>query len=376
MEVRQVQCVGLDDPAVRELAALRPSLVLVFADISILDAAGAHRQLRSLFPDAALAGCSTAGEITSNGVSSGTCVITAIRFARTGVRVAETDLPAMEQSAAAGARLGRLLAASDLRAVLLFGKGVSVNGSALIAGLSAAVGAQVPISGGLAGDGGAFVATATVMPSAIAADGAVAVGLYGDAIRVGHGSVGGWRPFGPPRRVTRAAGNILYELDGQPALDLYRRYLGEYARELPASGLLFPFEMLDAEHRSVGLIRTILGVDAASGALVLAGDIDATGYLRLMHASRESLVEGALLAARRAWGGPGNPGLALLVSCVGRKLVMGDGVDEEVEVVSGTLGGNVPLAGFYSYGEIAPFLSGTDCRLHNQTMTVTCLAEV
>jgi hypothetical protein len=276
----------------------------------------------------------------------------------------------------------------------MFGKGVGINGSALIEGLTAEIGCATPVSGGLAGDGGAFIRSLTLTPSGFHEDRVVAVGLYGSGLRFGSGSYGGWAAFGPARKITRCEGTLLLELDGQPALDLYRQYLGEYASQLPASGLLFPFEMLDSGGDSVGLIRTILGIDEARGALVLAGDIDPAGFLRLMHASTDNLIDGAETAARRACdalavqsgdalrvqSGDGlNVGsgdaLGLLVSCIGRKLVMGDAVDEEVEAVAGALGKSVTLTGFYSNGEMGPFASAMDCKLHNQTMTVTFIGE-
>ena len=193
-----------------------------------------------------------------------------------------------------------------------------------------------------------------------------------------HGSFGGWKPFGPTRKVTRSAGNILYELDGEPALEVYQRYLGEYAKDLPGSGLLFPFEMLGDARESLGQIRTILGIDATTGSLVLAGEINPNGYLRLMHAHTNDLVDGAETAAQAsianresAYGQT----LGLLVSCVGRKLVMGGRVDEEIEAVQDILGSNTTLCGFYSNGEICPGYRLESCSLHNQTMTITYLAE-
>ncbi|KAF0224798.1 MAG: hypothetical protein FD176_980 [Rhodospirillaceae bacterium] len=377
MDVRQIQLSALQAPRLDDLRALQPDLVLIFAALGHLQSPDAFDVLRQAFPAALLAGCSTAGEITAQGMSDNTLVITAVKFDRTRVKAATGRVTAMDQSDAIGAQLGTELAAADLRAVLVFGKGVGINGSALISGLTDKVGGSVPVSGGLAGDGGAFTGTLTVTPDGLDADGVVAIGLYGDALRISHGSFGGWQPFGPPRKVTKSEGNILYRLDDQPALDLYREYLGEYAKDLPASGLLFPFEMLDADHRSIGLIRTILGVDEEAGSLILAGDIDGEGYLRLMHANNEGLIDGAETAARLARDGldSANGGLGILVSCVGRKLVMGDAVDEEVEVVSHVLGRQLPLTGFYSYGEIAPFSSTTECKLHNQTMTVTFIAE-
>jgi len=283
----------------------------------------------------------------------------------------------MDDSFAAGVRLGEQLAAPDLRAILVFGPGVQINGSALVSGMASVVGDQVPVTGGLAGDAGAFRQTWTLGREGVSDQAIVAVGLCGDALRFGHGSFGGWEPFGPARKVTRCSGNVLFELDGEPALEVYKRYLGDHARDLPASGLLFPFAMLGEDHNAIGLIRTILGVNEADGSLTLAGEIQQDGYLKLMHASTDKLVDGAESAAEAAASMQGEAGsaLAILVSCVGRKLVMGNRVDEEVEAVGDVFGQDAVLTGFYSYGEISPFTPGAGCKLHNQTMTITCLGE-
>ena len=240
------------------------------------------------------------------------------------------------------------------------------------------MGAQVPITGGLAGDGGAFAQTWVLDDQGVSASRITCVGLYGAGLTFTHGSFGGWSPFGPARKVTRCDNNVLFELDGEPALEVYKRYLGEHAKGLPASGLLFPFAMLGSDHNEIGLIRTILGVDEAAGSLTLAGDIDPDGYLKLMHASTDALVDGAEAAAEAAQEMQKNPGegLALLVSCVGRKLVMGGRVDEEVEAVADVFGTGATLAGFYSYGEISPSEGLSECKLHNQTMTITYISEV
>jgi hypothetical protein len=235
----------------------------------------------------------------------------------------------------------------------------------------------VLITGGLAGDDAAFKETWVLDDAGVHNDRVACVGLYGADLSVAHGSFGGWMPFGPARKVTRCVNNVLFELDGEPALEVYKRYLGEHAKDLPASGLLFPFSMLGSDHSEVGLIRTILAVDEALGSLTLAGEIDPAGYLRLMHASTDALVDGAEAAARAAQIALQHPtqGLALLVSCVGRKLVMGGRVEEEVEAVADVLSQAVAITGFYSYGEISPFTGAVACKLHNQTMTITHLME-
>ena len=363
--------------ALAPLTAIQPNLVLVFGAASFFDDAGLVEHLQKSFPDAALLGCSTAGEIAGEGVLDGACVVTAAALAQVGMRVASTTMRDMDDSLAAGVRIGEALMAVDLKAVLVFGPGVKINGSDLVEGIASRVGRNLPITGGLAGDGGAFLRTFTLGPDGARDDTVVAVGLSGDALQFGHGSFGGWDSFGPARKVTRAVGNVLYELDGEPALEVYKRYLGDHANDLPASGLLFPFAMLGEDHDAIGLIRTILGIDETNGSLTLAGAINPNGYLKLMHASTDRLVNGAESAAEAARAMHANEGdsLAILVSCVGRKLVMGDRVDEEVEAVGDVFGNRATLTGFYSYGEISPFAPGSACQLHNQTMTITWIGE-
>jgi hypothetical protein len=135
--------------------------------------------------------------------------------------------------------------------------------------------------------------------------------------------------------------------------------------------------MLGDQHQDMGLLRTILAVDELAGSLTLAGDIVNNGYLRLMHASTQALIQGAQTAAESACLATpvSDQSLALLVSCVGRKLVMGGRVEEEVEAVADVLSQAAVLTGFYSYGEISPLSHDLSCQLHNQTMTITTLAE-
>ena len=359
------------------LAAIDPQLVIVFASPVWMTDPSFFPLLRASFPKSRLMGCSTAGEISSGGVLDRGCVITALHFERTAVEVFADAVVDVEDSFAAGGRLAVKLRAADPGSVLLFAPGVAINGTALVDGLSAGLKSGVRIMGGLAGDDAAFRETWTLTDAGVSARAVVAAALPRE-LTVGNGSFGGWKPFGPARRVTRCEDSVLYELDGEPALQVYKRYLGDYAKDLPASGLLFPFEMLDAGRREEGLIRTILGVDESAGSLVLAGAIDPEGYLRLMHASTDALVDGAFAAANSTCAtlsAPPAQGLAILVSCIGRKLVMGGRTEEEVDAVREVIGGGAQLAGFYSNGEISPSSGKLQCKLHNQTMTVTYLAE-
>jgi hypothetical protein len=382
MQVQQKVLTSLDPSvltpsALAPLAAINPNLVLVFAAPSYFSNPEFAGWLKQAFPAARRVAASTAGEISAQGVSDNSIVVTAIRFDKTAFKVAATDIAGMEDSAGAGKRLAEQLNAPDLKAVVLLSQGVAVNGSDLIAGATSALPKTVPLTGGLAGDNGAFTQTWTLLDDTVSDKQMLAVGLYGDAVNFAHGSFGGWQSFGPVRRATKAIGNVLFELDGEPALEIYKRYLGDYAKDLPASGLLFPFAILSGDREETGLIRTLLGIDEAAGSLTLAGDIPQDGFLRLMHASTEALVDGAEAAAEAAQRSvkQSSQSLALLVSCIGRKLVMGDRVDEEVEAVGAVFGQNCVLTGFYSNGEISPFLDTTECKLHNQTMTITYIGE-
>ena len=178
-------------------------LLLVFGGIEHFTLPGLSELLRCTFPDAMVLGCSTAGEITADGVNDGTCTITAIKFDQTRLAQGSTCLSGMDDSFAAGERLGKQIAAPGLKAVLVFGPGVQINGSALVNGMASIIGAGIPITGGLAGDGGAFKETFTIGADGVVHNQVVAVGLSGDGLRFGHGSFGGWEPFGPARKVTR-----------------------------------------------------------------------------------------------------------------------------------------------------------------------------
>lgn len=350
-------------------------LVLLFGSNDAITDEARVAPLRAAYPHAHLVGCSTAGEICGTAVEDDTLVATAMRFEHTAIRVAVEPLPRASMSAEVGAKLAQALAGDGLRHVLVFAEGVHINGSNLVAGLRGALPAGVTVTGGLAGDGARFVRT-TIRSNDTCLDGHVAaIGFYGDRFVVGHGSLGGWDPFGPERLITRSSGNILHELDGGSALALYKEYLGAHAAALPSSGLLFPLGLILPD--GTRLVRTILGVDEDAGSLTFAGDVPQGSQAQLMRANFDRLIDGAQGAADAAHSSVGRtaPALALLISCVGRKLVLNQRIEEEVEAVRDVLGDATALTGFYSYGEIAPFSGGLACELHNQTMTITTFDE-
>ena len=362
-------------PAAGSLAEAQ--LVLAFGSVEAVADGGLFSQIRQRYPRALVTGCSTAGEIHGTRVLDHALVVTALRFRHASVALACAPVADAAGTARAAAALAaELRQRPGLRHVLVFSDGLLPNGSTLAATLRAELPAGVHATGGLAGDGGRFEQTLVFANSPGGSGRIAAVGLYGDGLRVGCGSLGGWNAFGPERRVTRSEGNVLYELDGGSALQLYKSYLGPYAEGLPGSGLRFPL-LLEDPAGGDGLVRTVLAVDESRGSMTFAGDLPEGRRVRLMKANVEGLVDGACGAASLAGAMlDGTPvAFALLISCVGRKLVLQQRVEEEVESVHARLGPQAALAGFYSYGELCPHGVLGGCELHNQTMTITSFAE-
>lgn len=352
------------------------TLVLVFGAPAFGRQPTALRELAAAFPRSLLLGCSTSGEIAGDRLEDDSLSIAVARFEHTRLRLAQTTIGPDADSFDAGAELAARLADRELRAVFVLSDGLAVNGSRLAEGLSRHLGAQVVITGALAGDGSAFARTWVLDREQPGDRRICALGLYGERLRIGHGCDGGWHDFGPERRITRADGNVLYELDGKPALDLYKTYLGERASGLPGTALLFPLAVR-TQAGGDALVRTILGIDETRRAMTFAGDLPEGGIARLMRASAEQLIDSAARAAREAAQALDecDAALAISVSCVGRRLLLGGRAEEEVETVAECLPAGAVHVGMYSYGEIAPPARGGRSQLHNQTMTVTVLGE-
>lgn len=351
-------------------------LVLYFGANHYLASPNFFQGLRDVYPDALLVGCSTAGEIMGNDVHDNCVVATAVEFDNTVVKSASLVLDDAQDSFAAGAKLAAQLQDDGLACVLVFSDGLNVNGSELVRGITSVVGYDLPVTGGLAGDGDRFEGTLVGCDGPAESGRIAAIGLYGDSLRTGHGSVGGWDAFGPRRVITRSEGNVLFELDGEPALELYKKYLGEEAANLPGSALLFPLAIASPESGDFQIVRTILGIDEDAQSMTFAGDVPEGFVAQLMRANSERLIDGAGEAARIADEAKlEGRKLAVLVSCVGRKMVLGQRTAEEVEAVADALGSNSVQIGYYSYGEICPHVQSGFSELHNQTMTITVLAE-
>ncbi|MEO7924169.1 MAG: FIST N-terminal domain-containing protein [Chitinophagaceae bacterium] len=351
------------------------NLVLAFGSTSLLENPAVYGQIRENYPNAGIVMNSTAGEIYDIQVNDDTISLTAVCFERTGIKTVAVQISDVQNSREAGKSLALSLKKENLKNVIVISDGQKVNGSELVEGLKEGLPTEVIITGGLAGDGSRFKKTLVGLDESPVQGRIVAIGFYGDNLLVSYGSVGGWDSFGPERLITKSGENILYELDGKPALDIYKMYLGEYASELPGSGLLFPLSIRKTDSDE-SVVRTILGINEEEKSLTFAGNMPEGAYARLMKANFDRLIEGASNAAQNSVNGSTDkPELAILISCVGRKLVLDQRIEEEVEVVRAMYGNNTAITGFYSYGEISPTTGFMNCQLHNQTMTITTFSE-
>lgn len=351
------------------------NLALIFGGVDAITNTENWSTIRSRFPRAILMGCSTGGEIHGADVFDESLSVTALTFENTPLRATEAEVESADGSFGAGCAVGRALSGPDLRAVFVLSDGKRVNGSELVRGIRTTVGEDVVITGGLAGDGPRFGTTYVGLNTEPKPGRIAAIGLYGNNIRIGHGSAGGWDVFGPRRLITRSEGNVLLELDGKPALDLYKHYLGDAATDLPGSALLFPLRIWPTDRSAESLTRTIVGIDEDKKAMIFAGDVPEGYNAQLMRGNFDRLVEGAAEAAQQASPQLNGASIAVLVSCIGRKLLLGQRIGEEVEAVQDILGAGTALTGFYSYGEVSPHFSTNCAELHNQTMTITVLSE-
>lgn len=358
----------------KEAGAVRePHLILVFGPRDELETSRWFEQTRRLYPNAHIVASSTAGEILGAEVGDLGVIGVAVQFAHTKVRVARVNVKEYMDSETAAAYLARGIPRAGLAHVLLICDGQHVNGSAMVRGLSRFLPPGVAITGGLAGDGTRFERTYVCADGPPVQGNVAAVAFYGDRLRVGHGSMGGWVAEGDPLLVTRARGNVVEQLDGTPALARYQKLLGADAEGLPASGLRHPLHVRTPDGH--GFVRTLLNVDERAQTLTFAGDVPVGAHAQLMRADFERLVQGAGGAARASMDSLGNAELAILISCVGRRLVLGEETRAEIAAVRKVLGEEAPVVGFYSYGEICPSAPDASCELHNQTMTITTLRE-
>ncbi|MBM1107477.1 FIST C-terminal domain-containing protein [Aurantibacter crassamenti] len=355
---------------------LKEPLVMVFGNRYALESADIYQELKEMYPNGHVVFGSTSGEILESKVFDESIVLTAIEFEKSSFKVVRENMASHSMNVEnLGQSLVNSLPQKDLKHVFIISEGTNVNGSGLINGLEANLQPGVSISGGLCGDDARFERTLASYNENPKEGEVVCIGFYGSSLEITCANYGGWTGFGPQRTITKSKNNILHELDGKPALDLYKLYLGDKADDLPEAALLYPLSVHMPDSKEV-IVRTILNIDETNNTMILAGDVPVGSKVQLMMSTVDDIAEGAAVAGEYAMRDrKSDPELALLVSCVGRKLVLDQRTEEEIEEVISTIGAKASVMGFYSYGELAPFAGQKECKLHNQTMTLTLFSE-
>lgn len=353
---------------------VNPDLLIVFVSPKFKAKQKVLSYLNKNYPKAVVCGCSTSGEISDVTVKDRTISLTAIQFKTTKLKLVSVNVNNMSGSYNAGEQIGYMLKDEKLKHVMILSDGLRINGADLVSGLKHNL-PSISITGGLAGDGEDFENTFVIRNSDILDTAVLGLGFYGDNLNVNYSSKGGWDGFGIDRVVTKSKNNILYELDGKPALKIYKELLGEDAKKLPSSGLLFPVN-LRKDKDDIPVVRGISGINEADQSLIFGANILEGSYARLMKGNINKLIAGAKESAVSvSQVATELIELAIVISCVGRRLVLKQLVEEELDVVRDLIGNKSKITGFYSYGEIAPLGKTSLCELHHQTMTITTLSE-
>ncbi|WP_299112265.1 FIST N-terminal domain-containing protein [uncultured Winogradskyella sp.] len=374
MKVEQLSLTGETWSGDMDSIEIKPNLILLFVSLLFKPKRELISELYKRFPDATLIGCSTSGEISGSKVSDNTVSLSAIELEKVTCKLATVDIIDIDKSYGAGSILAKQLEGEDLKHAIVFSDGSNINGADLVSGLKS-VFHNTSITGGLSGYNIDSKEAFIIANTAIESKKIVGLGFYGKELNVSYGSNGGWNSFGADRLVSKSKKNIVFELDGLPALEVYKKFLGDKAYDLPTSALSFPFSMRVNEF-DIPVVRTVRAINEENQSLIFAANVPKGSYLRLMKSNVDRLIKGAEDSAKKAVEAINQkPDLTILVSCIGRRLLLKQLVEEEVEAVEEVLGINSKITGFYSFGEIAPFGESSPCELHNQTMTVTTLSE-
>ncbi|MFY0605453.1 MAG: FIST C-terminal domain-containing protein [Cyclobacteriaceae bacterium] len=358
--------------------AFDPNLILFFTNNVKSYADKFLTNLSSQYPNAILFGCSSEYAIHDESIIEQGAAATAVLFEKTTLKTGSVRIESQEDSYDKSVELAKSFPTKGLKSVIVFSSRENVNGDSIVRGMRATFPKDVIITGGLAGGSFDNEETFVICNGDSSHQTIGALAFYSDKLNVGYGSIGGWDTFGPERRVTKSKENVLYELDNKPALELYKKYLGEEAKDLPESALLYPLSIFEPGKSINSRVRTILDIDEKNNSMTFAGDIPQGYHAQLMMANFDRLIDGAGEAASHALSsGKASTSnqLALLVSCIGRRNTLGIRAEEEVEAVKNKFGAQTSQIGFYSYGEIAPHVETQTCELHNQTMTITLISE-
>jgi hypothetical protein len=354
-----------------------PQLTLVFSSTRFADPQ-LLAAIRSVTEGAPLIGCTNAGGIGSSGLFQHSVVVIGLKGSGAGF-VTGIAYDLSKDPAEAGRRLARDLKAAEpglVRSALVFPDGLSSNGSALLRGVQDGLGARVPVIGGSAGDDFHFQKTFQYFDDQVLTDSVPGALIYGEA-SIGVGVRHGWIPLGRPRQITKARGEIVYELDGRPAVAMYERYLGIKRSRLarkPLTQMTMTYPLgISREGHGDYVLRSAVKI-GDKGSLICNSELPEGSWARLMIGGYEAAIAAAEDAAREAAAAIGQSRFkgALVFSSAGRMKMLGSESQGEIDVIRNGLGGlGVRLGGFYGYGEFAPSPAGS--MFHNESVAVMAL---
>ncbi len=326
-----------------------------------------------------LIGCSTAGEIATGGPTDASVVVAALGGEGFSVATAAAE-GASHDLRAAGANAARCLASIEDRShrvLLLLTDGLAGDQQEILRGAYGVLGAGVPLVGGCAGDDLKMTRTFQLCGDRVLTDAVVAAGIASDA-PFGIGVRHGWRRVGEPMLVTSSCGNRIYTLDDEPALDVYLQRLDvprparSSSEEVARVALRHPLGL--SRRAGEEEVRFIGGGDFTERSLACIAEVPQGGLVWIMEGDGDSVLDASRAACQDSLGAlEGRPALGVLVfDCIARRGVLGErGIKAEIDQVAAAAGG-APVAGFYTYGEIARTrgING----FHNQTLVALSMA--
>lgn len=362
----------------------RVDLLVVFSTVAY-DQKKILQGVRSVSGDALLVGCSDFGEITTQGPTSQHVSVMALHSNKINFSVGVgkgTD----KDSFAAGRQAAEAVkraAKTPPSLLITFLDGLAENGAAAVRGVQAVLGENLPIMGGSAGDDFKFEKTYQYLDDQVLTCSMVGVGLSG-AFSFGVGVRHGWEPVGLPMKVTKSEGGRLIKINNRPALSIYEDYFGKRAEELikePIARMAYTYPLgMSVEGSDELLIRDVV-IANEKGEITCAAEIPEGSEIRLMLGDPDKAVAAAREAAQDALKQlkGASPKAIFVFDCVARHKLLGPRIGEEITAIQEVLGKEVPLIGFYTYGEQAPLggVLGPKCRsvFHNETMTLLVLGE-
>lgn len=358
-----------------------PNIFWVFGAISY-DQEKLLEGVNSVIPGTPVVGCTTDGEISTPGLSTDSVVVLALASDQIKFSTVAVDFLSQD-SFKAGIKVGDQFINTNVKYMQIFSDGLLGNGSKIVEGIQKVLGKSIIIAGGTAGDGSLFTRTYQYHNDKVLTNSIVGVGFEGK-FSFSTGVSSGWTPVGMAKEVTKSTGNVVYELDGQPALDVYKKFLGKHASMLPAVGVEYPLALLgpqgDVGEDGYFLCRATMGVDHEKGSITFAGDVPQGVMVKMTMGNDLDVIKAAKEAAQRALDQLKKnkniqPKVVFLYSCMARKIVLGSRTNEEILAVKEVIGKDFPIIGFYTYGEYAPIGKQNMSCLHNEVATITIIGE-